>query len=211
MKPIQGALERIFNSGQAARYEFHGRLAMISLQRANEAAPELMALLNDDVLGAVRQYYRSNFALYNVGAWRNFHVPVIGPGEEALSNNWHTDSRRIDMLKVFILGSDADENSGPTHALTREWSREVVRRGFKHRRDYQVPVEVIEDPGHLVRLTGPAGTALLCNTNLCFHRAGVPAQGRQRDLIEFRFVASPDMCLTLPDEAKLPKRDRTLN
>lgn len=208
MTAIREKLDAAFNSGTAYRYVFHDRLAHISIQRANETVPELMTLLTPQVLDAVRAYYRTGFQLYNVGAWRNYHVPRIDEGEEPLSNNWHTDARRVDMLKVFVVATDVTEDDGPTHAITRQWTRKVIGMGFDHRRGYGIPVEKIEHPDHLVKLTGPAGTALLCNTNLCFHRAGLPGPGRVRDIIEFRFVASPDEVLTLPDFSKLSLRDQ---
>jgi hypothetical protein len=200
--------EKVFDSPKAERFESHGQLVRISMQRAEEAAPELLQLLTGEVLDAVRRYYRSNFRLFNVGVWRNFNVPGIKPEDDTLSNNWHADLRRVDMVKVFIVASDVTEEDGPTHAITREWTREVLRRGFGHRRDYRLPVETIEHPDHLVQLTGPAGTALLVNTNLCFHRAGVPAAGRSRDIIEFRFVASPVHSLVPPAEEEISLRDR---
>jgi hypothetical protein len=208
MQPLQKKLNDAFSVERLDDFHFKGSIATRSLPFALNEIPELMSLLTPQVLDAVRQYYGSNFRLYNVAAWRNWHIPSTPLVEEAYSNNWHTDSRRIDMLKVFVTGTDVSDDDGPTHALSREWTKEVVRKGFNHRRDYGLPVSEIENPQHLVKLTGPAGTALLCNTNLCFHRAGVPGEGRCRDLIEFRFIASPEFSLTMPDNDSLPLRDR---
>ena len=62
--------------------------------------------------------------------------------------------------------------------------------GFKGRHDYGLPIEVVEDPKHVVKLVGPPGTAVLCNPQLCLHRADIPAKGQIRDIIEFRFRPS---------------------
>jgi hypothetical protein len=213
MREIGVQLERAFNSDDPGvhRVEKDGRIVHIGILPVEKIVPEIMSLLTDDILAAVRQYYRSNFTLYLVSAWRNYHVSMT-PKEEYLSNHWHTDASRIDSLKVFVVASDVNEDDGPTHVLDREWTREVIRRGFHHRSDYRLPIEKIENPLHLVKLTGPAGTALLANTNLCLHRAGVPAPGRKRDIIEFRFIATPRMRLDPPSSRELAPRDRvTLN
>lgn len=210
MRPIQDKLNGFLSVDRPDDFHFKGLLATRILPFALNEAPELMSLLTPQVLDAVRQYYGSNFRLYNVAAWRNWHIPPTPLAEEAYSNNWHTDSRRIDMLKVFVTGTDVSDDDGPTHALSREWTHEVVRKGFNHRRDYGLPVSEIENPQHMVKLTGPAGTALLCNTNLCFHRAGVVGEGRSRDLIEFRFIASPEFSLSVPENNSLPWRDRII-
>jgi hypothetical protein len=210
IKTVTEKLSAVLSTPREDDYYYKGTLATRSLTYAKNEMPELMQLITPTMLGAVGEYYGSNFRLLNVSAWRNWHIPPMPNSEEVYSNNWHTDQRRIDMLKVFVTGSDVTEADGPTHVLTREWTREIVRRGFDHRRDYGLPIETIENPEHLVRLTGPAGTALLCNTNLCFHRAGLVGAGRCRDIIEFRFLASPTFSLDVPDDKSLPWRDRTL-
>jgi hypothetical protein len=208
MAPVQAALERIFAVPRPDDFHFKGSLATRSILFAKDEVPGIMDLITPQMLEAVHQYYGCDFQLLNVSAWRNWHIRPENLADEAYSNNWHTDGRRIDMLKVFVVATDVSDDDGPTHALTREWTREVVRKGYDHRRNYQLPVEVIEDPRHMVRLTGPAGSALLCNTNLCFHRAGIPGPGRYRDLIEFRFLASPKFSLEMPENSALDWRDR---
>jgi hypothetical protein len=208
--PVTAKVSSALSQPRADDYVYKGTLATRSLTFVAREVPEVLQLLTPTMLGAVRDYYGSNFRLLNVSAWRNWHLQAMPNSEEAYSNNWHTDGRRIDMLKVFVTASDVTEADGPTHALSREWTREIVKRGFDNRRNYGLPVETIENPKHLVKLTGPAGTALLCNTNLCFHRAGVVGEGRQRDIIEFRFLASPTFSLEMPDDASLAWQDRTL-
>lgn len=210
VKPITEKLSAVLSQPRDDDYVYKGTLATRSLVWVAREVPEVLQLITPKMLDAVREYYGSNFRLLNVSAWRNWHVPPMPMAEEAYSNNWHTDGRRIDMLKVFVTGSEVTEADGPTHALSREWTREIVKRGFDHRRNYGLPIETIENPKHLVRLTGPAGTSLLCNTNLCFHRAGLVGEGRYRDIIEFRFLASPKFSLQMPEDSSLPWRDRTL-
>jgi hypothetical protein len=207
---VQAQLEKVLAVPRPDDFRFKGELATRSILFAKDEVPGIMQLLTPEVLAAVREYYGCNFQLLNVSAWRNWHIKPDSVADEAYSNNWHTDCRRIDMLKVFIVATDVSDQDGPTHVLSREWTREVVRKGYKHRRDYQIPIDFIENPQHMVQLTGPAGTALLCNTNLCFHRAGIPGPGRYRDLIEFRFLASPSYSLNIPENSSVAWRDRML-
>jgi hypothetical protein len=210
MKPITAKLAEAFSKPRHDDYYYKGALATRSLIFATREVPELVQLLTPALLDAVRGYYGCNFQLTHLSAWRNYAVPPMTLAEEAYSNNWHTDGRRIDMLKVWIAGTDVSMEDGPTHAMTREWTHEIVKRGYNDRRAYDVPVETIENPEHMVRLTGPAGVALLCNSNLCFHRAGIIGEGRYRDLIELRFFSSTTTSLEMPDDATLPWRDRIL-
>lgn len=210
VKSVTEKVRAVLSTPREDDYRYKGTLVSRSIVFAAREVPELKKLITPTMLDAVREYYGSNFRLLHLSAWRNWAAPPITLAEEVYSNNWHTDGRRVDMVKVFVTASDVTEDDGPTHALTREWTREIVKRGFDDRRNYGLPVETIENPEHLVRLTGPAGTAMLCNTNLCFHRAGLVGEGRQRDIIEYRFISSPSFSLDMPDDESLPWKDRII-
>jgi hypothetical protein len=44
----------------------------------------------------------------------------------------------------------------------------------------------------VVKFTGDAGSAILANTEHCFHRAGFPDEGNIRDIIQFQFTPARD-------------------
>lgn len=210
VQPILQEVRAALSHARADDCLYKGSLAIRSLTYAGREMPELVKLVTPAMIDAVREYYGSNFQLLNIDARRTWHIPPMPNSEEVYSNNWHTDGRRVDMLKVFVAASDVTEADGPTHVLTREWTHEIIKRGFRNRRDYGLPIEMIENQQHMARLVGPPGTALLANTNLCFHRAGVVGEGRERDILEFRFLASPTFSLEMPDDKSLPWQDRTL-
>ena len=37
---------------------------------------------------------------------------------------------------------------------------------------------------------GSAGSGILCNNQLCLHRAGTPSSGKERGIVQFLFVPS---------------------
>lgn len=91
---------------------------------------------------------------------------------------------------MFVALSDIDDDCGPLHFLPRPATRRILRAGFKSRHDYGLPIERIEDPGHIQKFTGPRGSVIFVNVTQCLHRAGVPVAGRYRDIAEFQFRAS---------------------
>ncbi len=58
--------------------------------------------------------------------------------------------------------------------------------GFRNRKNYGVSIGEIENPEWMVKAVGPSGAAIFANTSECFHRADIPEEGRQRDLIEIQ-------------------------
>jgi hypothetical protein len=63
-----------------------------------------------------------------------------------------------------------------------------MKMNFGHREDYQIPMEILEDPKHVVKFTGQAGSAIFANTTTCLHRAGNPQN--TRDILQFMFKSS---------------------
>jgi hypothetical protein len=103
-----------------------------------------------------------------------------------MSNRWHCDGRRTDLLKVFILLRDTDETMGPFHTLSIAETKKVLKQGYRSRNDVGPASSWMG--GQAKRLIGKAGDAMFCNTSLCLHRAGVPGLGKSRDMVELRFL-----------------------
>jgi hypothetical protein len=113
--------------------------------------------------------------------------PDIAQRYDIYSNSWHCDNEPSDRIKLFIALNEIGPDNGPLHLLPRPRTREILKSGFKSRDEYGIPIETIEDPRHLVKFTGPAGSAIFVNVTQCLHRAGVPAQGYHRDIAEYQF------------------------
>jgi hypothetical protein len=85
--------------------------------------------------------------------------------------------------------NDIDKDCGPLHFLPKPATRAVLKKGFKDRDNYNLPIDVIEDPTYLRTFEGKAGSVLFLNVTQCLHRAGIPKKGRYRDLAETQFRA----------------------
>jgi len=154
--------------------------------------PEIEALLTPGLVASIEEYYRAHLAVKAVKCWRNLHVPPEAYRErEVYSNRWHCDATRPPgLLKLFYLVDDVCDEDGPLLVQPRPRTRELVRMGFGGRNDYRLTEGVMEDPKHMVKLTGPAGTVALYTTTRCLHRASRPREGRHRDIIQLQLVPS---------------------
>ena len=63
----------------------------------------------------------------------------------------------------------------------------ALKKGFVVRQNYGGAEAFMADPKNFTRLLGPPGTAILCRTSACIHRAGIPEAGQYRDIGELRF------------------------
>ena len=86
--------------------------------------------------------------------------------------------------------SNVTENDGPLHLQSIPRTTELMKQKFKNRLDYGVPMEVMEDPKHVVKCTGPPGSAFFANTTTCFHKAGNPQN--TRDMVQLLFRSSKE-------------------
>ena len=151
---------------------------------------ELSALITDDVIEIVKQYYGSNFQVVRIDLWRTYHISQEIMDKDLISNRWHCDNRKTDRLKLFINMAKVTENDGPFHLQSIPRTKDLMKLNFGHREDYGVPMEVIEDPKYVVKFIGPPGSAVFANTTTCLHRAGNPQT--TRDIIQFLFRSSRD-------------------
>ena len=152
--------------------------------------PELSSVLTDELIRIIEQYYGGYFGVIRIEVWRTYHIPPELQKMDLISNSWHCDNRKTDRLKFFVNLSDVTENDGPLHLQSTKRTKELMKMKFNHREDYGIPMEILEDPKHVVKLTGPAGSATLANTTTCLHRAGNPQT--TRDMIQFMFRSSKE-------------------
>lgn len=173
--------------------EHNGKVYSRMLYMAFKNFKEVGELLTDEIKKLIQARYQSNFQVSHVIGWRNYHAPaeMLG-GKEIFSNRWHCDHSNTSVEKLFVNLSDVGEDDGPFHIMPINRTKEILKMGYGHRRDYKISEDILEDPKHIVKATGDAGSALLCNTELCFHRADIPAEGHYRDLIQFKFVPSKE-------------------
>lgn len=160
-------------------------------------APVVFDIFNERVVRLIEGYFRCPFMIYDAIWYRNFHVPEdVLMQSEVYSDHWHCDSTPSSELALLIVLSDVGSEDGPTMALDRHTTRRILKNGTTSRYDYGATKEFLKDT-EPVRVTGPAGTALVMTTTHCLHRASVPSAGHQRDLLAFRlFPTTGRTCTT---------------
>jgi hypothetical protein len=155
--------------------------------------PEIEALVSDGLRHVVEGCYRSNVAIISVECYRTYHVePEVRSRIDTYSHWWHCDQRPIDICKVFVNLSRVTPVDGPFSALTIDASRQLLKSpSFRGRTDADFEIAPHQLPrGQLAQLVGPPGAGMICNTQLCLHRAGIPDPGRHRDVLQLVFMAA---------------------
>jgi len=173
------------------------------------SVPSIRKIFTEEFKNFLRLYFQSEFRIEWVNMRRTIHIPQSKLEEnyphQPYSLKWHFDGHSTDTLKFFINLSDVTENDGPLHFLDKERSFQICKQGYFNRFNYGVGQDVIEDKRYLHKLTGETGSSAFCNTTLCLHRAGVPAKGHTRDILEFNFSpAEKEFCINDLDSYSPP-------
>lgn len=180
-----------FPKGQSYISKIDKRVFSRQIYEGHKNIPDSVLLLNDEISEFVQQYYRAYFKVEELEYWRNYHVPSdVSKKTEVYSNRWHCDGRPTTSIKLFIYLSDVTEDDGPFHCQSISRTRELVKMGFHDRHNPNIPQEVLEDPKYCKKMIGKKGAAVWCNTELCFHRSDIPAEGHSRDIIQYQFGPS---------------------
>jgi hypothetical protein len=154
-----------------------------------EMFPEIEGIL-DEVSHIVKQYYGTHYVITQGRVYRTYPVPEeLLEYSQAYANYWHCDGTPLDYIKVFVLLNDVDDSKGPFTYVDRETTKELA--GDLYRYQNGLPNSFVEDTVDEVKtFTGEAGTAMFCNTNKILHRAGIPEEGKHRDLLLIQFRPS---------------------
>lgn len=104
---------------------------------------------------------------------------------KSISADWHFDRRPTDWLRLFVYLSDVDDDCGPFHYFRLADSKRFVRRGFRRGAERWQAKVAASGCDH--RLTGSVGSGLIVNAERLLHRAGLPREGRFRDMFELIF------------------------
>jgi hypothetical protein len=130
-------------------------------------------------------------AVYRILAWRNEYVPPeVVSRSEVFSNHWHCDTRPTSILKLFVNLTEVGPEDGAFSLLPLPVSRRATRLMLARQRAatgwHRCPT--LPEENAAVHALGPPGSAVLCNTERCLHRAGVPGPGRYRDIAQFQLI-----------------------
>ena len=155
--------------------------------------PEVEQLLSPAVIRAVEGYYGCGFRVETLRCWRNYHVPGMDTQSNVFSNQWHNDQFDTNVMKYFIYFTDGiNRDNGAFRCHPIPGTKKVMRAfGFFRRSHIFGPAKkMIEDPARIAYLEGGVGFSFLANPTLCVHRAGIPAEGQYRDIVQFTFLPS---------------------
>ena len=168
------------------------RDAARALARPLDSIPEIRELLTDDLGRVLNAYYGSAFTVKHVRAWRNMPVPEAFEKQDVYSNLWHNDHDPVTLLRLFVYLTDGvTRHTGATHFHSIPMTRRIMRKGYLRRRAILPAARrVLEDPQRIRYFEGDVGSACLLNPQLCLHRAGVPAPGSYRDIVQFTIAPS---------------------
>lgn len=197
----------------AVRGKHHGEAYSRTVLYPDERIPELEPLLSEKIKQIVQGYYQSYFEPTFLSTIRNYHVPEeIQQQSESFADYWHFDQAMPNRLKLFVYLNDVNEDTGPFHLVEQDDSERLARNDFDRKHD-GVPGRVVEQTADVLKFTGPAGSAALCNTNQLLHRAGNPAEGEHRDLVKLLIepssVPMDDSWLEQVQPTSLARNDAT--
>jgi hypothetical protein len=164
--------------------------------------PEIASLFTDRVADVIRAAFGTECAISSVRLWRTIHIPdhdLTRRGRvrsscpvSVMANTFHNDEHSLASLKYLVqLTPDVTADTGAFRIIPVDATKRIVRTGFL-RPDLVVGparrrLEAAED---VVVFDGPPGSGLLCNTERCLHRAGIPKAGSERAMIQFAVVPS---------------------
>lgn len=164
-------------------------LARRALAGPWQRLPSLSRLLDGPLRAELADYFCSDFYVSMVEAYRTYGLPAEAKGAFGKFMTWHVDTQQqIDVIKLFVPLDRIDPDQGPTEVLDKPASLTLARRlarRLQHVPDAELE-RAINGLGGARAMTAEPGEAYLVETHHCFHRAGVPAAGRTRDLLVVR-------------------------
>ena len=169
-------------------------------------ASRLAELLTPEILAVVRAWYRTEFQVSSVRKWRIAHVDADDfIRTYHYGNLWHQDGHSLNTLKLFIQTTPgAAQDGSALRYVSRRQSRRAFLAGYNTNTDISAAAfHYLESSAG--QLAGPPGSAMLVDTNRCLHRAGNPAIGRTRGMVQFMFDVADSAPLGGDYLAHVPK------
>jgi hypothetical protein len=130
----------------------------------------------------VENYFSCEANINNASIWRNYHVPeeVSSLESEVFADAFHQDLVFDQYnIQLFIMLEDITEEQGPFEFLDKRVSATEMK--FYKKRNKKEPLNESK------KLIGKRGNYLLFTTGMTLHRAGIPHQGRTRDMFSIAF------------------------
>lgn len=128
----------------------------------------------------IRMYLGDDYLINDGLVWRNMSIPPEFKGSELFSQHWHYD-KVVDFrnIQLFVLLHDTNGEDGPFEYVSEPDEHSIMPSVLK-RTNMDVGVKT-------AKLTGKRGDCFLFSTGSTPHRAGIPAEGRHRDIFSIAF------------------------
>jgi len=155
-------------------------------------SPWVRLAASDALLDVVNSYRGVYTKLVGLDNW--YTVPFPESEERVASQLWHRDPEDVHVVKCFLYFSDVDEDAGPFEYVPGSanggrygelWQWGTEKRWYPPPEEFEARIPMSDR----VRLTGPKGTLILCDT-AGFHRGGY-ARAKPRVLESHTYI-SPD-------------------
>ena len=128
----------------------------------------------------LRMFLGDGYMINEGTVWRNHSIPAEFRDTELFSQHWHYD-KVVDFrnIQLFVLLSDVTDDDGPFEYVTNPDERNILPSVFnRDNKDLALKTS---------KLIGKRGDTLLFSTGSTPHRAGIPAEGRHRDIFSVAF------------------------
>jgi len=161
-----------------AGLKLHVNKATLKLLNAESFFVEITPDYLDVLREKITNWLQVDFDFVTHMLWRNYHTdePLL------FSGDWHFDRRPVNWVRLFVLMEDVDVNQGPFHYLDRASSKKYAKLGFSRRSEHS---ETVLGKDSRVKLfTGSSGNGAFVDVQRILHKAGVPCEGRTRDMSE---------------------------
>jgi hypothetical protein len=151
--------------------------------------PYLKLALSEELIGLATRYLGFTPILSDIILW---YSPNIDSELEG-SQFFHLDYADVSQVKVFVLITDVDEDSGPT-AIVDAKSSQVISMAANYRlsnKDIRIPDETVFShvkPSDIIRATGRAGSLFIADTSRCLHYGSRKAK-KPRAVLLIQYVS----------------------
>jgi hypothetical protein len=155
--------------------------------------PWLRFAAGDTLLSIVNAYRGGATRLVDFDQW--YTIPyAVADHERIASQEWHRDPEDQHVVKAFLYFSDVDEEAGPFEYVRRSVAGMTYGDlwPWVGGRNYPPPDEVEREipASERLRITGPEGTLVVCDTS-GLHRGGY-CTGKPRVLTMHTYVRRHD-------------------
>tara|TARA_B100000902_G_scaffold399952_1_gene473926 strand:+ start:4135 stop:4923 length:789 start_codon:yes stop_codon:yes gene_type:complete len=160
----------------------YSSLIILNKETIDKLIEEIFTKSNilSEIENETKMKYCIDFFLY----WETRNIPEDKINDQYFANLWHRDNLfSKNVIKLFILSHDTDENNGPITWIDKEESIKFEKNINSFSKDQKYLIKQNT-------LIGDKGDACLINPNTCLHKAGNPKSGHKRQMIMFQLNPS---------------------